>query len=373
MLGEGRRLPMKRLLLLLFLVIFAGQPAGCKSDADKEVLKEGAVKEAPPPTCEPCPVCPATGEVPGDADAKEPGDQGPEECVLYHLVDRYEPTVFTHSNHVEYEEDCTVCHHHSSEVESYPPCRACHGIAFKDLNKPGLKGAYHRQCMNCHRQMESGPLGCEDCHAVRTPAPVAQEDLARKYVPDTMKLGHLSADFAEVVFNHRLHAELTDHCDACHHHHGDVEVAPPCRECHKTAETKEGGKAPGLKNAYHDQCLNCHRALGKKGKKAPLNCTDCHLSRKAPETVELGAASKQFEVMSFDHSMHTETTDYCTDCHHSNKSYDRIVACGECHLPGKQPEGKLNRKSAFHKQCVGCHKEQDEGPQDCDDCHEKKE
>ena len=353
------------------LVLLCWTLGSCKGDATTVVEEKLVLKEVPA-RCEPCPPCQVPGEV-REAPAPAPDDLGPEECVLYHLVDIYEPTVFSHANHVEYDEDCEVCHHHSSEVEKFPPCRECHGIAFKSLDKPGLKGAYHRQCMNCHRQMDSGPLGCQECHKKREPIAVSQEDLARKYVQDTMKLGHLSKDFAEVVFNHKLHVELTAHCEDCHHHHTENEVTPPCRECHNHQKTEEGSKVLGLHDAYHEQCLKCHRASSKKGKKSPLQCTDCHLSKKAPASVELGKLAKKYVPVEFDHEMHTETTDYCTDCHHANTTYDRIVKCDTCHKPGKAEEGKTNLKKAYHDQCINCHKEQDEGPQDCGDCHEEAE
>ena len=364
----------RRFALCVAMLLVVASFGACKPEVDQTAGRTEDVREPAPALCEPCPPCQAPdGDATARTTAPGPEDKGPDECVLYHLVDRYEPTRFSHANHVDYEGDCEVCHHHASEVEKYPPCRACHGLGSDDLDKPGLKGAYHRQCMNCHRQMESGPLGCEECHKERERLAVSGEELARKYVQDTMKLGHISKDFAEVVFHHKIHVEVTDSCEACHHHHGEVEATPPCRECHRTAETDDRGGVPSLKDAYHEQCLTCHRASDKEGKKSPLQCTDCHHSRNAPRTVDLGAVAKRYKAVTFDHEMHVETTEFCTDCHHASKTFDRIVACGKCHAADKGPEGKLTLEDAFHKQCIGCHKKQDEGPQECDDCHEKKD
>ncbi|MBM4372816.1 MAG: cytochrome c3 family protein, partial [Deltaproteobacteria bacterium] len=165
-------------------------------------------------------------------------------------------------------DDCETCHHHASSVEHTPPCRECHGLSSDDLDRPGLKGAYHRQCMNCHREMGSGPMGCEDCHAKLPvgdrPSP---ERLAREAAPQKMRLGHLAREYSGVDFDHRLHTELTEGCAQCHHKQKGLEVAPPCRECHNTPEN--------LKAAYHEQCIGCHR----KDDQGPTDCSDCHATK----------------------------------------------------------------------------------------------
>ena len=33
------------------------------------------------------------------------------------------------------------------------------------IEKPGLKGAFHLNCVGCHQEME-GPTGCEECHTM---------------------------------------------------------------------------------------------------------------------------------------------------------------------------------------------------------------
>jgi len=354
---------------MAFLLAGLSISLGCRAEvrAAAEEKEEAAVKEAPVqcPVCPPCQVAEVKPQAAGEA---EP--DSPKECVLYHLVNLYDLAVFNHAAHTEYEADCEVCHHHSSEVEKFPPCRECHGFPSDTITRPGLKGAYHRQCMNCHRQMESGPLGCEDCHKSREPVSVSQKELAQKFVHDTMKLGHISQDFAEVVFNHKLHVELSDNCESCHHHQKDYEVTPPCRECHNHAETEPGSKLLGLKDAYHEQCLNCHKSSTGKGKKSPLQCTDCHHSKNAPRTVSLSSLAKTYKPIEFDHSMHADdAVEFCTDCHHASKDYDRIVKCETCHKPGQADGKKVDLLNAYHLQCINCHKKNESGPQECADCH----
>lgn len=62
---------------------------------------------------------------------------------------------------------CQGCHHHGPVTKKPPQCASCHGKPFdeKNLQAPGLLGAYHRQCMGCHEQMELAKLNeCSACH-----------------------------------------------------------------------------------------------------------------------------------------------------------------------------------------------------------------
>ncbi len=92
--------------------------------------------------------------------------QPPQVLVIGDMVDKYEAVKFTHGDHMGYADNCATCHHHS-EPGTYHACKQCHQKPFEPgkLTMPGLKGAYHRQCMNCHKKMEAGPVGCTDCHA----------------------------------------------------------------------------------------------------------------------------------------------------------------------------------------------------------------
>jgi len=90
----------------------------------------------------------------------------PETATLDSLKKLYGPVEFTHKAHTGYAGDCAVCHHHSQPGE-YFPCSQCHsGKPIKTAKDrlPGLKAAYHQQCMNCHKTSGSGPTGCTDCH-----------------------------------------------------------------------------------------------------------------------------------------------------------------------------------------------------------------
>jgi len=115
----------------------------------------------------------------------------PEIIVLESLSDKYEPVFFTHGRHTSFAGNCGTCHHehgnsgtlpckncHSLDASAFKnsvsnnflACKSCHG-AYSPANPkmPGLKAAYHSQCLQCHRGMGSigkDPKGCAElCHA----------------------------------------------------------------------------------------------------------------------------------------------------------------------------------------------------------------
>jgi len=111
---------------------------------------------------------------------------------LNHPYDRYGTVEFPHRLHSEGLGDCTACHHHfeehmevaedcaachaSESVEQMPQtfrCTACHKVAKvptpENGTMPGILGAYHRQCIDCHVLMEMGPTGCKSCHQKQKP------------------------------------------------------------------------------------------------------------------------------------------------------------------------------------------------------------
>ena len=115
-----------------------------------------------------------------------PSDDFPETIVIETLVDAYEPSTLPHAKivakldesiresalagrfHVDTETLCSGCHHHSPVGTRPPPCRSCHSQqADATRDRPGLKVAYHRQCVGCHIQMAIPKQGCTDCHAAR--------------------------------------------------------------------------------------------------------------------------------------------------------------------------------------------------------------
>ncbi len=64
---------------------------------------------------------------------------------------------------------CQGCHHNSPAATTPPKCASCHikPVDNKELYRPGLMAAYHRQCMGCHTKMgieKPSNVDCTGCH-----------------------------------------------------------------------------------------------------------------------------------------------------------------------------------------------------------------
>ncbi|QTA83636.1 High-molecular-weight cytochrome c [Desulfonema limicola] len=114
-----------------------------------------------------------------------PDDDIPEKVVIKDMMDKYQAAELPHRKIVNtlmknisdnkmagyfHRDKGTICQgcHHNSPVSTKPPkCSSCHGKPFdeNELLRPGLMGAYHQQCMTCHKEMKlEKPAGCTGCH-----------------------------------------------------------------------------------------------------------------------------------------------------------------------------------------------------------------
>ena len=91
-----------------------------------------------------------------------------------------------------------------------------------------------------------------------------------------------------VKLTHEKHAkDYKIACADCHHvYEGGKNVwkegdhVDKCSKCHNPK--KKEGKVMKLQNAFHKNCKNCHKALGKEGKPTgPFKkCNKCHEKKK---------------------------------------------------------------------------------------------
>jgi hypothetical protein len=226
-------------------------------------------------------------------------------------------------NHLGHEPDasfCSSCHH-----QSLKPCDDCHTLsgsvegagitldesyhaASSELSCVGCHSARTSatECVGCHRSIPAGASqrACARCHvgparlAVRPDepplAPVTRVQLsplpeASDAFPDEVVISVLAKDYEPVKLPHRkivakldagvrgsslaasFHGTTARMCEGCHHHAPAEEATASCRACHGEAAVASVDR-PGLKVAYHRQCIGCHQAMGinKQG------CTDCH-------------------------------------------------------------------------------------------------
>lgn len=80
----------------------------------------------------------------------------------------------------------------------------------------------------------------------------------------------------------------------------------------------------------------------------------------------------------FDHDGHNEKAGLadCAACHHGGKNgvMDKSATsegtpCAECHPARAVEKGVTPLERAWHRQCIGCHRQTGKGPLACGQCH----
>lgn len=285
-----------------------GQPADVSSCGKCHVCRN-------PTTLSPCLV-----DCPREAMGGEPGhslgvEQGPAEVVMDELENLYEPVIFNHKVHAgmaDMCEGCQCCHHYSPTDTFHPPCKECHDpeVAHEHVRQPGLKGAYHRQCMGCHRNW-SQETECEVCHAMKSEKKKKGEAyVAATYRPcsEPMKKTYETVydQGKYVTFFHNNHAhEYGLKCNDCHRDDS-------CVRCHYQGE-QPVAVVEAETDLMHHKCSACHDI------KTQAECVSCHSAVKR-EAFDHGLATG----LALDEN-HIENE--CSDCHADFKKPD----CSDCH------------------------------------------
>jgi hypothetical protein len=266
----------------------------------------------------------------------QPAAMGPDRVMLNALESLYEPVPFDHRAHAGMAEmwgGCTTCHHRSPDpttrpaeaevihfkiqdaVVQVPACKSCHEVSgsAEDIRMPNLKGAYHRQCLNCHREWMHGNA-CVICHKPKgklaaqpapAPPPTVDDIVGRMHPPipepaeKTYKTRYTPVDGPNVLFRHKEHtAGFGLKCVNCHHDDN-------CSHCHAPgAESKTGTQGPMKPGktwrASHAPCMSCH----KKDR-----CQHCHYQDDGtpPPAFEHAMTGQQLDA---DHAKLT-----CIQCH----------------------------------------------------------
>ena len=295
----------------------------------------------------------------------------PEVVILDQLESIFEPVIFQHKLHADMAtmgQGCEVCHHNSSG-DTIPPCRQCHSTAIEehDLEKPTLNGAYHRQCLNCHKEWESKEV-CETCHARKTdktmdkrlPEPDKTDIIGVNHpvihVPEKQVFKTKYKGGKVVTFHHREHVELYQfRCVDCHHKES-------CSSCH------EGIKkiAPLQKTLtiHHDPCSSCHDT-----KKAD-QCTNCHMQQESPGFTH---ALTGWPLNRFHQKLE------CNACHPKDRPVKALdKTCTNCHTNwyvgnfDHTITGIELSDSHVDFDCYECHIDEDyENPPSCENCHDE--
>jgi hypothetical protein len=243
---------------------------------------------------------------------------------------------------------CTACHHktpaattlpatsiakrpkNQADAEKVPACKSCHAISLEaaDILMPNLKGAYHRQCLNCHREWAHAN-DCVICHRPRnqtaTTIPATVDDIVGRMHPPiaapvtkTYTARFTPVAGVNVLFRHKEHTQTFDlKCANCH-------FRDTCGDCHGAKGEVLGAKPlrPGKTwSDSHSPCVNCH---------ANDRCGHCHFSE------------AQTAPAAFTHAATGQMLD---------KDHAAII-CGKCHLDIKRHDGITCDGAGCHKRKI---------------------
>jgi len=306
-------------------------------------------------------------------------------------------------------------------------CRDCHREKDEESRRSFQKVA-HADCINCHMERskegkKTGPYSCEGCHIEqkqRTARELAVVPRPGRGQPDRVLISIKDSRMKEVPFDHKGHEAQSLTCRNCHH-----EKLIACKECHTKNGSPEGGMV-NLAKAYHEplserSCVGCHTSY-----KLKPSCAGCHHLLKSGVTEasclpchsgsfkEVGVASKlgnpkellpanmsgdiTIKIMEKDYmpakfphlriikklteiskssklakQFHSDQKTICSSCHHKSPlgAKKEVPLCSTCHSLNMESRktdtpGLLG---AYHRLCLGCHKEMGIKPVDCTGCH----
>ncbi len=235
---------------------------------------------------------------------------------------------FDHKSHEEGTQSCKSCHH-----ETLKKCSECHTPTGSE-EKGGfvsLTQAMHqvdnaRSCKGCHRELamasecagchtrmpatSKDPESCNACHNVQPEEYQTTEDfslLAKEVtaarsgqynrvladkIPETVVIKDLVKEYKASEFPHgkvvkallkkaensslakAFHKDETTLCMGCHHNSPKSLEPPKCGSCHSKNGPDLDGR-PGLKGAFHGQCITCHQEM-KVTQVLATDCVKCH-------------------------------------------------------------------------------------------------
>ena len=243
----------------------------------------------------------------------------------------FSPVPFDHKSHEQHQDTCRICHHEGIEscsktchtetgsengnmirseqamhlLDSERSCLGCHE-AIKD----------QKECIGCHGLMaknsSANDANCRKCHIdpskFSTDENISPESLAEMIlksgktaadtfddqdIPETVVINKLSSQYGSVELPHRqiinamvknikdnklagyFHSEKGTICQACHHNSPAGNTPPGCSSCHGKPFDDRNPLRPGLKAAYHQQCMDCHDSMGIENPKS-TDCVGCH-------------------------------------------------------------------------------------------------
>ena len=369
---------MKKIIYILFGLLLT-----CSAYGQNKVPKNYSVKGLTCKTCHTCDVptkqnpclvgCPRGGMITIHQTAAD----APDVITIDILEDKYVPVVFSHKIHSQMSQmagGCASCHHFNN-VGPIQKCESCHDTNRKreDISKPDLKGAFHRQCMDCHKAW-SHSTNCTSCHALKSDLakskqknpPLSLSVKDHPEVPEPIKIVY-ETDYNKgklVTFFHNDHTDKFNiNCTSCHKEES-------CNRCHDqqklsvVEQTALGQyiKVKKSKEEHHKPCFSCHQND---------DCTKCHLN-KPMDRFDHGIASG-WPLNKFHEKLE------CAKCHGNTTKFTKLNNdCTSCHKNFEA--GKFDHRITglelddTHKEagCTDCHQTKTFSKPVCTNCHEDK-
>lgn len=296
-------------------------------------------------------------------------EEGPEFVKIDKLADKYLPVNFSHKIHAQMSEmygGCANCHHFNT-TGPILPCADCHNVERKreDISKPDLQAAYHRQCIDCHKEW-SDSTDCNSCHSPKGSL-ITEEQTSGKDHPKVEEPGKLiyETNYAKgkiVTFFHDEHVNLFGaECESCHKNDN-------CTRCHDVQNIQPVSSGIPEKitkpaSEHHQPCFKCH---------ANDNCSDCHMDK--PSGPFNHKANTGWALSGYHEKLD------CSKCHGSGGKFTKLDKnCTSCHkdfAPGTFNHEKTGLKlDELHSEldCGDCHTDNDFSIKpDCTACHDDK-
>jgi len=298
---------------------------------------------------------------------------GPDVVLLDDIEDLYVPVRFNHKAHAsmtKFSGDCTTCHHYTPAGDEHPACKSCHPteVVREDLTQPGLKGAYHRQCLACHTEWDHAG-SCEVCHEKKAggalhgtaTGPAVHAHIAPLSLEELILFKTSYAEGDSVPFHHKLHSTRYEpDCAACH-------TEQSCTRCHVQGEPPHPMGDPGEVD-MHETCFRCH-SPDEDPCHPDDGCAHCH-----------GRGSKDLfshDEVGWSLARHHRQLS-CDRCHGDWQAPAKLDArCESCHTKGWSPETFDHRVAGVtldetHREidCETCHASGVGKPSACDACHD---
>ncbi len=367
--------PIRNLVIILGTLAFlltglSSAPAQKHKDFPKLNCAECHTCDVPTvdePCLKACPRIQAVHET-AEHDLKE----APDTMLLNTLADLYQPVSFNHKLHASMAEmggNCATCHHYSP-TDEIPPCRECHSptSTSTDLSKPNLKGAYHRQCLGCHREW-SHDTKCVICHIPMEGGAIAKSisdptdimGIEHPVITEPEKRVYTTPYNAGpiVTFQHMEHIELfnlrcvdchkQENCGYCHDLNPasvvkktQEEVHAICNDCHvddRCSKCHDNQERPGFTHAdtgwpmsrFHRklECRACH-PTGKRIARLNTDCNACHSGwnennfNHARTGLLLDEIHTEIECESCHLERNFAAKPVCTECHDDDRAYDEF-------------------------------------------------